>query len=224
MSDLLEGAVLEKLIFPLLIGAVGWLVKDYFFSVYAKRDEIVRKEWERRLFDIWCPLYYWSGIVMLDGAPKSWDRHGMKEFELLLAKSAYLLPVAHYNNLIKLVQSLTNQKTAAPDINDLRITRRYIYEQIRTLNYLLFRRSGWFDATTYTDFLPTVKHLIRFASQALKHILVWLAVVTLFGGTYLAYLDGRYVLVGIVVTIILVPVLYDWYRQIRLHQALNKPE
>jgi len=222
METQVSGAILEKLVFPLILGIVGWFVKDYLFAVYARRDELVRKEWERRLLETWCPLYYWSGIVLFSGNQSGWERHGLKELEALLSKSAHLLPVGHYNNLIKLIQTLTAQKTMQPAIKDLKLTRQYIYEQIKTLNYLLYRRSGWFEATTYTDFFASAKYLIRFTSQALKHIVVWLAVISVLGGTYLAYLDQRYLLVSAVITLVLIPVLYDWYRQIRLHQALHK--
>lgn len=222
MEDKLTVALIEKLIFPLILGIVGWFVKDYLFAVYARRDELVRKEWERRLLEIWCPLYYWSGIVMLSGNQKGWERHGLKELETVLTRSAHVLPVRHYNTLIKLVQTLTGEKTTEPSIGDLKLTRQYIYNQIKTFNYLLYRRSGWFEATTYTDFFASAKYLIRFTSQALKHIVVWLIVVALFGGTYLAYVNEAYWIVIAVGVAVSAPILYDWYRQIKLHQALNR--
>lgn len=221
MADF-EATVIEKLVLPLMLGVVGWFVKDYLFAIYARRDELVRKEWERRLLEVWCPLYYWSGIVLLDGAYKGWERHGLRDLETLLAKSGHLLPAQHYSNLIMLIQMLTGQKTADPRLQDLKLTRQYIYNQIKTFNYLLYRRSGWFDATTYTDFLASAKYLLRFASQALKHLVVWACIVIVFGGTYLAYTDDRYWVVALVGLAILVPVFYDWYRQIRLHQELHR--
>src|SRR5712691_6397013 len=176
MEEKLTVALIEKLILPLILGTVGWFVKDYLFAVYARRDELVRKEWEKRLLEIWCPLYYWSGIVMLSGDQKGWGRHGLKELETILSRSAHILPAGHYNNLIKLVQTLTGQKTTEPSIRDLKLTRQYIYNKIKTFNYLLYRRSGWFEVTTYTDFFASAKYLVRFASQALKHIVVWAVV------------------------------------------------
>src|SRR5712691_10589806 len=119
MEEKLTVALIEKLILPLILGTVGWFVKDYLFAVYARRDELVRKEWERRLLEIWCPLYYWSGIVMLSGNQKGWERHGLKELETILTRSAYVLPVRHYTNLIKLVQILTGLKTTEPSIEEL---------------------------------------------------------------------------------------------------------
>ena len=222
MEDKLTAALIENLILPLILGIVGWFVKDYLFAVYARRDEIVRKEWERQLLEVWCPLYYWSGIVLLSGDEKGWERHGLKELEIILTRSAHILPVEHYNNLIKLIQTLTGQKTAEPRIHDLKLTRQYIYDEIKTFNYLLYRRSGWFEATTYTDFFASAKYLIRFASQALKHLVVWLIVVALFGGTYLAYVNKMYWVVVILIAIASAPILYDWYRQIKLHRALNQ--
>ena len=172
MNDQVTAALLEKLVFPLVLGIVGWFVKDYLFTVYGRREQTVRTEWERRLLDVWCPMYYWSGIVLLDDRLRNWDRHGLKELETVLARSAHLLPVQHYINLIKLIQGLTGQKTDALTPGDLNVTRQYIYRQIKTLNYLLYRRSGWFDSDTYTNFFAALKYLLRFLSQALKHILV----------------------------------------------------
>ena len=222
MEDKFTPVLLEKLILPLILGIVGWFVKDYLFAVYARRDEVVRREWERRLLEVWSPLYYWSGIVMLSGKEKGWERHGLKELETILTRSAHLLPEQHYINLIKLVQTVTGQKTVEPRVSDLSLTRQYIYGQIKTLNYLLYRRSGWFDAAAYTDFFANAKYLLRFTSQALKHIVVWLMVVALFGGAYLAYVNGLYWIVVVGLLCVLVPILYDWHRQIQLHKMLNR--
>ena len=222
MEDKLNTALIEKLILPLILGIVGWFVKDYLFGVYARRDEIVRKEWEKRLIDVWCPLYYWSGIVMLSGNEKGWERHGLKELETILTRSAHILPAQHYNNLIKLIQTLTGQKTTVPRISDLQLTRQYIYNQVKTFNYLLYRRKGWFEVTTYTDFFASAKYLVRFTSQALKHIVVWLIVIALFGGTYLAYVKKIYWIVVAVLACVLVPILYDWYKQIELNRVIKQ--
>ena len=136
-EDELGPTLIEKLIFPLIVGIVGWFLKDYLFAVYARRDELVRKEWERRLLEVWSPLYFWSGVILLDGKQKGWDRHGLKELEVILSKNANLLPIHHYNTLIKLIQTLTDQKTSAVDISQLKKTRQYIYDQVKTFNYLL---------------------------------------------------------------------------------------
>lgn len=222
MENKFYAVLMEKLVLPLILGIIGWFVKDYLFAVYARRDEIVRKEWEKRLLEVWCPLYYWSGIVMLIGNQKGWERHGLRELETILTRSAHILPVEHYTNLIKLIQVLTGQETIEPKISDLKSTRHYIYNQIKTLNYLLYRRSGWFEATTYTDFFASAKYLVRFTSQALKHIVVWLIVVALFGGTYLAYINEMYWIVVVVLIGVSVPILYDWHRQIKLHKAFKQ--
>jgi len=81
MEDKLTVALIEKFILPLILGIVGWFVKDYLFAVYARRDELVRKEWERRLLEIWCPLYYWSGIVMLSGNQKDGSDTGSRSLK-----------------------------------------------------------------------------------------------------------------------------------------------
>lgn len=214
--------LLDKYFAPVALALLGWFLKDYLFALYAKRDELVRKEWERRLLEIWGPLYYWSGIVLLDSKVKDWNRHGLKEVEELLAKSAHLLPVHHYNTMIRTIQALTDQKTALPTVQEIKGTRQYIYGRVQTYNYLLYRRSGWFDATTYTDFLASAKYLVRFTSQALKHLFTWFALIVLLGGTYLAYVEERYWTVALVLGALMVPVIYDWYRHVRLHRELHR--
>jgi len=211
-----------KYVMPVVLGLIGWFVKDYLFAIYAKRDEMVRKEWEKRLVEIWDPLYYWSGIILLDEKAKGWSRHGLDELEKLLAKSAHLVPEQHYINLIKVIQAVTNQKTALPSLQEIKRTRQFIYGQVQTYNYLLYKRGGWFDATTYTDFLASAKYLVRFTSYALKHLFTWLAIIVLLGGTYLAYVEERYWTVALVLGALIVPVLYDWYRHIRLHHELSR--
>jgi hypothetical protein len=222
MEGLLTKDILEKLLFPLIMGIVGWFVKDFIFAVSARRDELVRKEWERQLLEVWSPLYYWSGIVMLKDKEKGWNRHGLDKLEQILTKSAHHLPLQHYNNMIKLIQTLTGQETVEPFLSDIKATRRYIYDQVKVFNYLLYRRNDWFEPTSYTDFFAGFKYLIRFISQALKHIVGWLLVVAVIAGIYQFYVDGKYWAVIVVVVLLLVPILYDWNRQFRLHRELSK--
>lgn len=222
MEDKITPLLIEKFFFPLILGIVGWFVKDYLFAVNARRDDLVRKEWERRLLEIWSPLYYWSGIVMLSAKEEGWNRHGLKELEIILTKSAHILPLPHYNNLIKLIQTLTNQHTSEASIRDLTLTRQYIYNQVKTFNYLLYRKNGWFEPTAYTDFFASARYLVRFISQAFKHILVWGIIVILFFITYLAYVNKIYWIVLVILIVVTVPILYDWYRQIKLHQIITQ--
>lgn len=222
MESKLTAVLIEKLMFPLILAIIGWFVKDYLLAIYARRDELVRKEWEMRLIEVWSPLYYWFGIVMLSGNQIGWERHGLKELEAIIARSAHLLPIQHYNCLIKLIQALTYQKTTEPTIDELKSARAYIYKEITILNYMLYRKTGWFEATTYTDFFASVKYLVRFAAQALRHIVIWLIIVVLFVGTYIAFISKMYWIVIGVLIFVSIPILYEWHRQIRLHKELNQ--
>jgi hypothetical protein len=104
----------------------------------------------------------------------------------------------------------------------LKLTRQFIHNKIVTLNYLLYRRNGWYEVTTYTDFFASAKYLIRFISQALRHIIVWVMVVALFGGTYLAYINKMYWVVAAILFFVSIPIVYDLRRQVKLHKTLSQ--
>jgi len=155
-----ELALWEKLVIPILVALFSWFLKDFFLGITNARDQTTREEWQFRLKEIWSPLYFWSGVLCFDGGPKSFERYGAKELSEVLAKAAYLLPKDHYNNFVRLLQQVTEQKTQVLSFEEFAKTRRYIYGQIEVLNHVLYRQYEWMDPATQTDVLASLRQLL----------------------------------------------------------------
>lgn len=215
--------LLEKLAVPIAVGLISWFIKDYLVGEFAKREQAVKAEWTYRLTEVWSPLFYWT-VVALFNEKKGWDKHGMRELETLLSKSAHLLPLRHYNALISVLEVGTGQRNAV-SIEPIRQARDFVYKQVETYNYLLFRKSGWFDAAERTDLFGTAKGLMRLLSQAVFHLVVWLAVFGILIGLYGAYITGYYailIIAGVfLLAICAIDVKHRWNLYSRIARAVH---
>jgi len=210
-----------KLIVPALIGLFSWLIKDFIFGLISKRNEQLRKEWEYRLKEIWSPLFYWSGIVMLEEKKRGWDRHGIKEMETILAKSAHLLPSKHYYTLIKLLEKETRQPTSRIKMDDIIKTRDYIYKQIELLNYLLHRRSR-IDALDATDILSPYRTLLRLLSFGAIHLMIWVFIVLIVVILYSLYANHYYWVMMLLIIIFAIVMSVDVLKRLDIHKEIKK--
>lgn len=214
--------ILEKSLLTAAVGIMSWLVKDLLIKTAIKRNEAARKEWDHRLKEIWSPLFYWSGVVSFPDSSQSWQKHGIKELESILAKSAHLLPLKHYYNLIKLIESGTNQKTSAASIKEVTSTRDYIYRQVELLNYLLYRHEAIYEADVAVDVLAPYRFLLRGASALFLHLLLWAAIAAIIVALYLSYLRG--ILWPIALPMILLSIVsyFDIRKRIQIYQQIRK--
>jgi len=219
--------LIEKIMVPAAVALVSWLIKDFIFGLYTKRNEALRKEWEHRLNEIWSPLFYWSGIVLLDDVKKGWEKHGLTELEKILAKCAHLIPLKHYYVFIKVIESITAQKTTQkPILEDIIKAREFVYSQIELLNYLLYRSSGMDDVSIKTNVLHPYSYLLRMLSLGIIHLGIWILIAGVILGTYFSYTEGNYWLLTIIVLVLAVVFIVDVRkrRQIRLEfQKRLKP-
>lgn len=200
--------MIEKIVVPAAVALISWLIKDFIFGLYTRRNEALRREWEYRLKEIWSPLFYWSGIVLLDDVKKGWEKHGLTELEKILAKSAHLIPRKHYYVLMTVIELLTAQKTTKkPSLQELTKAREYIYSQIELLNYLLYRRSGMDDASINTNVLHPYRYLLRMFSLGIIHLGIWVIIAGVIMGIYFFYMEGYYRLL-IIVALLLAIVFY----------------
>lgn len=185
--------LIEKIVIPATVALISWLIKDFVFGLYTKRNEALRREWEYRLKDVWSPLFYWSGIVLLDDPKKGWEKHGLIELEKLLAKSAHLIPRRHYYVLVTVIEFITVQKTTKkPTLQEIANAREYIYNQIELINYLLYRKSGMDDVSISTNVLHPYSHLLRMFSLGVIHLAIWVSIAGLIMGIYYLYMGGYY--------------------------------
>jgi hypothetical protein len=211
--------LIEKIAAPAAVALISWLIKDFIFGLYTRRNEVLRQEWEYRLKNIWSPLFYWSGIVLLDDVKKGWEKHGLIELERILAKSAHLIPRKHYYVFMTVVELLTVQKTTKkPTLQEITTAREYVYSQIELLNYLLYRSSGMDDVSVKTNVLHPYSYLLRMLSLGIIHLGVWLTIAGVIMGAYFFYIEGYYWLLAILILILAVVFFVDARkrREIRL--------
>lgn len=206
-----------KLIVPALIGLLSWLIKDFIFGLISKRNA----EWDYRLKEIWSPLFYWSGIVMFDEKKKGWDKHGIKEMEVILAKSAHLLPSKHYYTLVKLLEMESGQPTKRITIEQIIKTRDYIYKQIELLNYLLHRRSI-IDTLDSTDILSPYKTALRFLSFIAFHVMIWVCIVLIMFVLYSLYVNNHYWILLLLVIGFAIIMSVNVTKQMEIHKEIKK--
>lgn len=211
--------LIEKIVVPAAVALISWLIKDFIFGLYTRRNEALRREWEYRLKEIWSPLFYWSGIVLLDDVKKGWEKHGLIELEKILAKSAHLIPRPHYYVFMTVVELMTAQKTTKkPMLQDITKAREYVYSQIELLNYLLYRSSGMDDVSIKTNVLHPYSYLLRMLSLGIIHLSIWIMIAGVIMGTYFFYMEGYYWLLVVIALVPAVVVIVDIRkrREIRL--------
>ena len=214
--------ILEKSLIMAAVGIISWLVKDLLIKTAIKRNEAARKEWDHRLKEIWSPLFYWSGIISFSDSSQSWQKRGIKELENILAKSAHLLPLKHYYNLIKLIESATNQKTSSASIKEVTSTRDYIYRQVELLNYLLYRHEAIYEADVAVDVLAPYRFLLRGASALFLHLIVWAAVASIIVLLYLSYLKGILWPIALPIIFLLIVFYFDIRKRDQIYQEVRK--
>jgi len=214
--------IVEKSLITLGVGIISWLIKDLLIKTAIKRNEAARKEWEHRLKEIWSPLFYWSGVISFSDNSQGWQKHGIKELESILAKSAHLLPLEHYYILIRLIEGATKQKTGSLNINELTSTRDYIYRQVELLNYLLYRHEAIYEADVAVDVMAPYKSLLRATSALFLHIVVWLIIAAIIVGLYFSYLKGVLLPIAISVIVILLVVYFGIKERFEIYRQTRK--
>jgi len=214
--------IFEKSLITAAVGIISWLVKDLLIKAAIKRNEAARKEWDHRLKEIWSPLFYWSGVISFSDSSQGWQKHGVKELESILAKSAHLLPTEHYYNLIKIIESATDQKTKSASIKELMKTRDYIYRQVELLNYLLYRHETIYEADVTVDVLAPYKFLLRGASALFLHLLVWAVIASIIIGLYISYSKGILWPIALPIIFLLIASYFDIRKRIQIYQEIRK--
>jgi len=213
---------LEKFIVPAVVALISWLIKDYLFSLNIKRNDALRREWEYRLKEVWSPLYYWSGVILFGNDPKGWAKHGVGDLEKTLAKSAHLISRQHFYVLIKMIETVTGQRTRKATLEEIQKTREYIYSQIELLNYLLYRKSGIDDVSVKTNILHPYSHLLRLVSLGIVHLAIWVAIAGAILVIYSLYANGYYWPTGVVAVALIVLVLVDMRKRREIEKEIGR--
>lgn len=211
----------EKLLIPLIIGFLSWLIKNYFVNNLTKRDETIKAELKNRLENFFSPLYYWSGILLFNGKDHGWEKHGIKEIEKILPKNAHLLPTKHYYNIIKIIEYSTNQNTKITT-DDIIFTRKYIYDQIKIYNYIIYKQNNYIDIESLVDPFFHYKSLLRRFSFSLLHIALWIIIFSLLASIYLTLTNNIYWPTILCIIFLVTLVSYDTKIRIRTHRDIKK--
>ncbi len=218
----LSDNLIAKLVIPLVLGLVSWFIKDHLVGLASKRENLARVEWERQLTEIWSPLFYWSGVVMFSNAKEGWEGYGRKEVGAILSRSAHLLPLEHYVTLIRVLEQLTKQNTKEPGKEELKKVRAYIYDQIEILNYQLFRKDGAFDPVANSDVFGSVRALFRLLSIAIRHLVIWVTVISVVFLLYVCYLEQLYWILFLFVVVLFVVSYFDVKRERKLYREMKE--
>jgi len=215
---------LPKLLLPLLIGLVSWFIKDYLFTQWRKKEELLREEWYQRLTEVWSPLYYWSGVALfgsVEGGKLGWEKHGIREMENILSRYSHLIPPKYYYVLIQIIEwntTLPHRNLSNKDITD---TRLYLYKQIELLNFVLYKRTIPFDPKNYATLFGFHQSAIRTFSQVMFDLVAWL-VIALYGYLlYYSFTEEHYILFAIFTSPLISVLIRDLQKRYTMYKELK---
>lgn len=182
---------LERVASAALVGLAAWLVKDVAFRLIQKVSEVERSEWEYRLKEIYCPLYFWSGLLGMRTA-KERTYAICDRLQEVMARAAYVIPKTYYYTLVKLLESAYGQHTVPATDDERNRMRRYLYNQIEALNLLLYRSEYAGGAGDPIAILSPQRRLVRLLLIGMSHLLTWLLAAIVLGGGALWLYERRY--------------------------------
>jgi len=210
-----------NLLLPVFIGLISWAIKNYLFNLINKRNELVQIEWEYRLKEIWSPLYFWSGMLLLE-VNKEERAEGVRKLQEILSKAVYILPKKHFFTLFKLIEKNTSQKTTQITNEEYLKTRKYIYDQIEVLQFLLYKSSMLDDVSVRTNILYPYKYLFRMTSVLIIHLLMWALIISILFAVYALLVDGHYWALGLSGILLLYIVNVDMKQREKISKEVKK--
>lgn len=212
---------LEKLIVPALIGFAAWLVKDVAFGFVQRIKDIERAEWEYRLKEIYCPLYFWSGLLTMQMEQQRAYDIGDRLQEIM-ARATYVVPKVYYYTLVKLLQSVHGQETAAATDSERDAMRLYLYNQIEAINMLLYRSEYLGGSGDPSASLSPQRRWLRLLLIGMGHLVTWLLVALLIGGLLWLYQRRHVDIMGAVALVLLVLLLMYVRRRADVRTGLEQ--
>lgn len=214
-------ADLEQVLSAALVALAGWLVKDFAFALIQKRNELERREWEYRLKEVFCPLYFWSGLLAMR-TQRERTHEICDRLDEVMARAAYVVPKLHYYTLVKLLQSAHNQDTTPATVDDRDSMRDYLYRQVEALNFLLYRSEGTYGVGDPRAVLSPNKRLLRLLMVGATNLLLWIiAALAVAGGLWL-YEHRYFDFLGGVGVVFLVLLWIDIRRRATVRDGLEE--
>jgi hypothetical protein len=212
-------ANLENVLIAALLGLAGWFVKDFLFGLAQKRNQLERLEWEYRLKEIYCPLYFWSGLLAMR-TDKQLHSHVCEQLHRLMAKATYVVPQIHYYTLIRLIETAHDQATSGVTENERARVRAYLYDQIEVLNLVLYRADATGGIGDPIRILSPYRRLLRLLLLSLGHLLAWLLIALMIGGVLWLYQNRYFGLLGSTAVLLLLLVWVDTRRRAAIQRGI----
>lgn len=213
---------LERVVSVALVGLAAWLVKDVAFGVIQRVSEMERREWEYRLKEIYCPLYFWSGLLAMRRDMKL-VHDTCERLQEVMARAVYIVPRKYYYTIVKLLESAYEQGTVPATDDERNTMREYLYNQIETLNLLLYRSEYAGGAGDPAAILSPQRRLLRVLLIGVSHIATWLFLAILIGGGVLWAFERRYFdLLGACAIPVLVLLLVYTRRRRTIREGLER--
>ena len=212
-------ANLEDVLIAALIGLSGWFVKDFLFGLFKKRNELERLEWEYRLKEVYCPLYFWSGLLAMRTDKQVRDQM-CEHLQGVMAKAAYVIPKVHYYTLVRILETARGQSTSGVTEAERDRMRAYLYDHIEVFNLLLYRSDEAGGVGDPRRLLSADSRPVRLLSIALSHLLVWLLVALMIGGVLWLYQNRHFDLLGAIAVLLLALMLADTRRRAEVQRGI----
>lgn len=206
--------LMNKIVAPLAVALIAWVLKDVVVGLQRSRQEEARKEWLFRLREVYCPLFFWSAAVLFKGSASK-DKFGVSELSAALAKAVTLLPAKQYFVFVKILEEATGQATSKASKADILKARDFVYSRIEALNFVLFKMPAHFNPQSQADPFASLRSGWRLTMTALVPLFIWLGFVLLLVGLYWSIAERPLVLmlVGVIVILLIVQEILQRQRQ-----------
>jgi len=214
-------ADLEKIVLAALVGLAAWLIRDVAFRLMQQIKDIERSEWEYRLKEIYCPLYFWSGLLAMRlDKKRAYDV--CDRLQEVMARAAYAVPKTYYYTLVKLLESVYEQRTVPVADDDRNGMRLYLYNQIEALNLLLYRSEYAGGAGDPIAILSPQRRWLRLLLIGLGHVVTWLLAVIIIGGVLWLYGRRYFDILGFGAVLVLLLLLMYVRRRASIREGLQQ--
>jgi hypothetical protein len=212
-------ADLDNVLIAAVVALAGWFVKDFLFGLVKNRNELERREWEYRLKEVYCPLYLWSGLLIMR-TDKQARTQICEHLHEVMARAAYVIPKVHYYTLVRLLEMAHGQRTSAVTETERDRMRAYLYGQIEVFTLILYRSEDTGGVGDQSRLLSLSGRRLRLLMVALSHLFVWLLVALSIGGVLWLYQRQHLEVLGLSVVLLLLLLLVDTRRRAEVQRGI----
>ena len=218
----IDNQLINTIIIPGLVGLISWFLKDYIFSIIQKRQEELKSELKTRLAECWSPLFFWSGILITYSEIPNKKEEAVRELEKILAKSANLIPLKHYYELIKLIEISVGVVKDKIDISRINRVRNYIYKQIEMYNFIMYKKDLIVDANANLSLFGSHQALLRLISKIAQDLVTWGILAIYIYAVYWTFVNGFPAIGGLLLLPLGGVIIYDFKKRYELSKEVRQ--